>query len=329
MLLVGDILDDFQPPANHSPFDQDAPSQKEVAAIAGWLASAGYDVDVETRVRSFVDKRKHDPPGIVFPLWRAGPSRNRTAIIPAVCEARNLPYVGGDPLVHTACQDKFLSKTFIRAAGMRVPEDTVFRSVADVAGFKFTTVLTPPIVVKPLYSACSIGVEDTSLCVSDEQVRARAYALFQAGLGPVICEEFVSGDEACLCILEQHGKIVERCVAVYRDAEGKCPFWDSLLTFDAKTDPNPGWTIGEDSTLVGAKVWEQAEHILRMLGKVDLFRIDGRLHNGEFVVIELTPDIHLGTNSPFLGGFDAMGKGPVRILDQLIQVSLENQIAGI
>ncbi len=328
VLLVGDILDDLQMSENQTAFDQDAPTQLEVTTIAGWLTSAGYDVEVETQVSSFVDSRRYDPTGIVFPLWRAGPSRNRTAVVPAVCEARNLRYVGGDAFVQTACQDKFLSKAIIRAAGMRVPADTVIRSITDVAGFQFSTVLTQPVVVKPLYAACSIGIDDASLCVSDEQVRARAYALFQAGLGPVICEEFISGDEVCLCILEQSGKIVERCAAVYRDPEGKCPFSDSLLTFDAKIDPNPTWTIGEDSTLVSGKVWEKAEHLLKILGKVDLIRIDGRLHDGEFVVVELTPDIHLGTESPFLGGFNAMGKNPTYILDLLIRGSLKNQIAA-
>lgn len=325
VLLVGDVIDDPQPFAPQSPFAQDMPTHREVAAIAGWLASAGYDVDVESQVRSFVDSRKRSPRGITFPLWRAGSSRNRTAIVPGVCEARDLPYVGGDVLVHAACQDKSLSKALIRAAGMKAPDDVVIRSVGDVAGFRFTSMLAPPVVVKPLYSACSIGVDDTSLCVSDEQVQARAYALFEAKLGPVICEEFIPGDEVCLCMLERHGRIVERCVAVYRDADGKCPFQHGLLTFDAKTRPDPGWAIGEDSALLDADTWERAERLLRSLEKVDLFRIDGRLHDGEFTVVELTPDIHLGTDSPFLGGFNAMGKRPADILDRLVQVSLANQ----
>ena len=101
--------------------------------------------------------------------------------------------------------------------------------------------------------------------------------------------------------------------------KGNVPFGTACSRSMRRPTPIRGGRLERTSTLVGAKVWEQAEHILRMLGKVDLFRIDGRLHNGEFVVIELTPDIHLGTDSPFLGGFDAMGKGPVRILDQLIR----------
>lgn len=328
VLLVGDVLDESRPSSVTSLFEQDMPTKKEVADIANWLATAGYDVDVECSVSSFVNASERRSPGIVFPLWRAGPSRNRTAIVPAICEARGLPYVGGDALVQSVCQDKSLSKALVRAAGMTTPNELVIRSIDDVAAFRPTRALASPLVVKPLYSACSIGVDDASMCTSDEQAQTRAYALFEAGLGPVICEEFIPGDEACLCLLEDRGRIVERCVAVYRNQAGRCPFRDGLLTFEAKTRPDPSWAIAEHSGSVEAAVWDRAELLLEALGKVDLFRIDGRLHNGEFTVIELTPDIHLGTGSPFLGGFNAGGKSPSSILDRMVQVSLSNQDAS-
>lgn len=327
VLLVGDIVEDTQLLTSQSPFDHDMPTYKEVKDIADWLKVAGYDVEVQDRVRSFVDTPLSQPAEIVFPLWRAGRSRNRTAVVPAVCEARGLRYVGGDVLVHAACQHKSLSKSFVRSAGMKTPDDVVIWSLLDVARLRVTDTLPPPVVVKPLYSACSIGIDETSLCRTDEEIRGKAGALFDAGLGPVICETFIAGDEVCLCVLECRGQIVEKCVAVYRDAAGGCPFQNGLLTFDAKIRSHSEWAIKEDSKLIDVHVWERAESLLKILGRVDLLRIDGRLSDGEFIVTEITPDIHLGTESPFLGGFHAMGKSVVGILDRLVQVSLENQLA--
>jgi D-alanine-D-alanine ligase len=325
VLLVGDVLDESRLPSVRSPFEQDMPSTKEVADIVTWLTNGGYDVEVETSVSTFVNAGKRHSQEIVFPLWRAGPSRNRTAIVPAVCEALALPYVGGDALVQAVCQDKSLSKALVRAAGLRVPGELVIRSVDEVAGIQPTKTLVPPFVVKPLYSACSIGIDASSMCASDEQARSKACDLFRIGLGPVICEEFVSGDEVSLCILEDHGTIAEKCVAVYRDEAGMCPFHDSLLTFEAKTQANPGWAVAEHSRSIDATVWEAAGRMLKAMGKVDLLRIDGRLRDGKFTVIELTPDIHLGIESLFLGGFDAIGKNPTDVLDSLIRISLANQ----
>lgn len=325
VLLVGDVLEESRSGAVSSPFEQDMPTTDEVNSLVTWLKAAGYDVEVESSVERFVDAGVQHPRTIVFPLWRGGASRNRTAIVPAVCEARGLPYIGGDALVQAVCQDKSLSKAFVRAAGMKAPNDLVIRSIHDVEGFYPASHLIPPFVVKPLYSACSIGVDSASLCGSDEPARAKAAELFVAGLGPVICEEFVPGDEVSLCFLEERGLIVERCVSAYYDVMGNCPFRDGLLTFEAKTRSNPDWVIAAHTGPVNSAVWDSAEAMLKALGKVDLFRIDGRLQDGEFTVIELTPDIHLGTESPFLGGFDFIGQRPDKILDRLIQVSLINQ----
>lgn len=328
VLLVGDILDESRSTSAPSPFDQDMPTTDEVDDLVNWLVLAGYDVDVEGSVRRFVDAGGQHNGGIVFPLWRGGASRNRTAIVPAVCETRDLPYVGGDAWVQTVCQDKSLSKACIRAAGLRAPNEWVIRSIDGLDGFRPTSRLVPPFVIKPLYSACSIGVDNTSLCRSDEQARARAEELFMSDLGPVVCEEFIIGDEVSLCLLEERGQIVERCVTVYKDKTGKCPFRDSLFTFEIKTSANPNWSIAAYCGPMKASVWDSAELLLKELGKVDLLRIDGRLCDGVFTVIELTPDIHMSTESAFLGGFSILGYTPDRILDRLIQISLGNQRAS-
>jgi D-alanine-D-alanine ligase len=309
-----------------SMFDQDMPSRTEVTNLVAWLVQAGYEVDVEVSVRCFVDVQVKREGTVVFPLWRGGASRNRTAIVPAVCESRGLLYVGGDALVQTACQDKSLGKAFVRAAGMPIPKEWVIRSMDDLPKFSPSKTLPPPFVVKPLYSACSIGVDDNSLCMSDDEARRRAEELFVCGFGPVICEEFIAGDEVSLCLLEERGRIAARCIAVFRDANGKCSFRNGLFTYAAKTSLNPDWSIAQYPEPLDERIWRSAEALIRTLGKVDLLRIDGRLRDGRFTVIELTPDIHMGTDSAFLGGFAAAGYTPETMLDRLIQTSIRNQM---
>ncbi len=326
VVLVADVVPDIEIQQLRSVFDADNPSQSEVQAIVGWLESAGYRVEVEETVQGFVRNPARYLGATVFPLWRGGASRNRTAVIPAVCEVSEIRYVGGDTFVQTVCQDKSLSKVVARAAGLESPRELVLRDVRGVSTCQPSRTLQGPFVLKPLYSAASIGISASSFCHSDREVQDRATQLFREGLGPLICEEFIAGDEVSICLLEEQGGITASCVAAYRDASDNCPFSDRLFTFEDKMQDVPPWKVvalAPLSTMIQAAI----ESVVRQLGKLDYLRIDGKMRDGRFVMIELTPDIHLGRETAFLAAFAATGIPPAQILDTIIQASLRNHTA--
>lgn len=325
VVLVGDFIDETSSMKEQSVFDWDNPDAEEVAAIEGWLHEAGFQVIVRDSVRSFIDSPPTTGNCIVFPLWRGGSSRNRTAVVPAICEERGLSYVGGDAFVQCVCQNKSLSKIWARAAGFNVPRDLTLYSPEDAESCNPISHLRSPCVVKPLSSACSIGITDDSLCSNDDEATAQVKLLFEDNLGPVMCEEFVSGEEVSLCIIEEEGKIALMCLVGYKNAKGMCPFHDGLFTFNNKIDEGPDWnlevkTMPNDNNLI-----DSAENLMRWLGRVDCLRIDGRMRNGRFVLVELTPDIHMAISTSFLGGFNAQGFSPSKLLEKLIRASLLNQ----
>lgn len=143
ILLVGDIVEDSNCSVKRPVFDEDNPSRSEVANLVVWLTEAGYDVDICDDVCSFVKSGFSNQDVLVFPLWRGGASRNRTAIIPAYCEARNIPYVGGDAYVQATCQDKSLSKMLANAVGMRIPGEIVLQSENDLKSFNPSSLRIP------------------------------------------------------------------------------------------------------------------------------------------------------------------------------------------
>ena len=323
VLIVADVLEHHE--SRLSPFWADMPTEAEVEAISAWLRSKGFHVGVASRVVDFLDHITEHDVDIVFPLWRAGASRNRTGVVPAVCEAKGIPFVGADAFGQVVCQDKALSKTLLRRSGLKTPSDVVWKRPADIDASSVAATLTLPVVVKPLYGACSIGVDERSLCMSESQITAKARDLFSGGLGPVICEEFVAGDEISICVIEEGGAIIDRCVAMYKDQSGRCPFGETLFTFAAKTTESPSWRI--DSLPIDSLselAWAQLAMVVASLGKVDLCRIDGRMREGVLTVIEITPDIHLGLDSLFLGGFAAAGINPTEVLGRVIRASLNN-----
>jgi hypothetical protein len=68
--------------------------------------------------------------------------------------------------------------------------------------------------------------------------------------------------------------------------------------------------------------------LITRLGPFDLLRIDGKIADGRFTAIELTPDIHLGLDSAFLGGFNAAGIAPSTVLEAVVAASLQNNDPG-
>ena len=325
ILIVGDIVEDSNCEINRPIFDEDNPSKGEVANLVKWISDAGYDVDVCHNVCKFVESNFSDKDVLIFPLWRGGASRNRTAIVPAYCEARNLPYIGGDAYVQTLCQDKSLSKILANKVGMSFPKEIVLRSKDDLTSFVPSLQLKPPFVVKPLYSACSIGVDDTSLCNDDGLAHSKAEHLFEQGLGPLVCEEFIEGEEIAISLIEENGSISKSCVGTYKNVDGQTPFYNRLYTFDDKMNEKPPWEISFlPDNLLSQNTWEQVERIIKNLGKLDIMRIDGRLNKNGFVLIELTPDIHMALESIFLGAFNAADFSPSEVFDCVIQSSLNN-----
>lgn len=324
ILLVGDVVPDRTQAIATRSFDADKPTTEDVQQVKSWLIKAGYRVAVQDSVATFAASPPYKIGLVVLPLWRGGASRNRTAIVPAICEEMRIPYIGGDVFVQTVCQDKSLSKVFLANAGFRVPAECYLPVRADIKNFKPSLRLRAPFVVKPQYSAASIGIDDLSLCGTDEEARIKASRLFDIGLGPVICEEFVIGDEISLCFVEERGRIIAKCVVTYLNRNGLYPYRKSLMTFDEKAREDDDCKLSLWPHPIAKDLWDCSETLIKLLGKVDHMRVDGRIDQGQFVVIELTQDSNLGITSELVGGFNAAGTEPPDFFDMLIQASLRS-----
>jgi D-alanine-D-alanine ligase len=69
---------------------------------------------------------------VVVPYWFGQDSRNRHALVPGICEAANIRYIGGDVYTKTICNDKALSKTLCRQAGLQVADGVVVFDERDL-----------------------------------------------------------------------------------------------------------------------------------------------------------------------------------------------------
>ena|SRR6266481_343282 len=96
VIFVCDGEDSDNDPSHAFSPDNDRPSEESLRLIqAGLTAIAGRVVHY-ANLRDFVDNLHHHREAIVFPYWFGALSRSRHSLVPAICEAYGIVYVGAD-----------------------------------------------------------------------------------------------------------------------------------------------------------------------------------------------------------------------------------------
>ncbi len=185
-----------EPPSrrSHDRFAEwDAPAT--IDAVAAALARAGTVIRFEAN-EEFPARLHAARPDIVFNIAEGLHGPNREAHVPAICEFYDIPYTASDPLTLGLAHDKARAKQAFAAAGVATPA----WCVASVPG----PAQLPgdgPWMVKPLHEGSSMGVDESSLCITPTDVATRVAAIAQHYQQPALVEQFLSGREFTVAIL--------------------------------------------------------------------------------------------------------------------------------
>lgn len=240
---------------------------------------------------------------IVLSIFGGQSSRNRMALVPAVCETFSLRFIGPDVYGRIIAQDKEVCKRLAVDYGLRTPAWRVVRSLEELdhaCGLGF------PVVVKPLLEGSSIGISQRSRALSKTDVHLLTEELLRKFGQPVIVETFVPGREVAYASVEGHRDDAWAFSEVF--IEGQPDFFNSRL-FDAeeKLNPSPGRTVRNIDHELADVDRVAIERFLSAFGSYGYCRVDGRLMNGQFHFLELTPDAWIAPKGQFARGFTAKG----------------------
>lgn len=282
--------------------------------VAG-LEEAGFRWALLPHPKKLLDPHNISAGDVVLPLWSGQKSRNRRALVPSICESLGVPYVGADAYAAMMCQDKALAKTFCTMAGLCSPVHVLvpeYRMPADLSPLRF------PCVVKPSMEGGSMGISDDCIVFDERSALDRAFDMRRQWKQPILIEEFVPGREVSVCLFgnSKYVRIGGAEVIVDGDPE----YFDSHLNgFDLKKAiirprKNVSCPEGEIEPFADASI-----SLFRSLGKVDYMRVDGKLKDGLFTVLELTPDAHLGAT----GGFAVALTDEAHTYAELLQALIE------
>lgn len=232
-----------------------------------------------------IEKHKND---IVFSaIWSGTISRNRKSLLPAICESYKIDYIGADVYTQTICQDKYLSKIFCKNYGIEIPKGYIFD---DISNLEIIKGLNFPLIIKPNCEGSSIGISDNNIVDNYNDAYKLAKKLLKK-FKPIIVEEYVDGDEVSVCLVGKNS--VDICEAIALTINGNTYFSHQIWGFESKKCGR--YEVGRKcvTSQVSTRIIDACKKIFLDLKKVDYMRIDGRIKDNKFYLIELTPDCSL------------------------------------
>lgn len=112
-----------------------------------------------------------------------------------------LPCTGSDPLCLATCLDKHRTKILLRSSGIPTPNSILREPTDRPITADDVSDLTFPLMVKPCREDGSIGIRQTSVVETLEDLRARCGSVMERYRQPALVEEFMEGREFNIGIL--------------------------------------------------------------------------------------------------------------------------------
>lgn len=265
-----------------------------------------------------ISQHKND---IVFPNWFGKDSRNRKGFIPAICEAYKLKYVGSDTHTHILCSDKYTSKLYAQTFGLKSSSSILLDRIST-NNRRRIEVLDLPIIVKPNFGGNSIGISSNSVFNSYDDAVVRANSLIRLLGEQVIIEEYLQGHEVKVFLFgnKENIQFSHQSKLVIN---GEDYFTNQVLGFNSKMFSKNYTNIA--TNIVSKTDIDAMKRIFLSFSKAEYLRIDGRVKDGVFSLLELSPDCALNEPSTFSGAFNDNGYSYDEAITALITNSLSHQ----
>lgn len=302
VVLVADVANEVAAPL-HERRDLEQSDRATLEALCGAIGSLGIGVVHYQGPDDLARNADRHLGDIVLTIFGGETSRNRMALVPAICESFGLRFIGPDTYGRIIAQDKEVSKRLARDCGVRTPSWLVLRSTLDLPRLSNVAF---PCVVKPLLEGSSIGITQDSIVHSPSDAEHVASDLLDRFEQPVLAEQFVAGREVAFVAIER-GREIEWAYTEVVIKGDPAFFENRLFDLKEKMERRPGRSVRNiDSDLAPADL-QAIRNLLRAYGRFGYCRVDGRMAGGDFHFLEITPDAWIHPLGQFAMGFTEKG----------------------
>lgn len=206
-----------------------------------------------------------------------------------ILEEGNFTYTGACPDVLAFSWDKAATKDLLHKRGIPTPAGMIINGRNINAWSQF------PAIVKPAYEHCSFGITEDAVVTNTSELKERVAFVRKNFRQPALVENFIDGPEFHVT-LWGNGEIhmlppAEMDFSAFKDIK------DRLCTFDSKFSPGsshyeniivriPAELDDEELALLN----HTAIAAYKAIGCRDFARIDLRLLNGIYYVLDINPN---------------------------------------
>lgn len=257
---------------------------------------------------------------VIFSTRYGVASPNSKALIPAICESSNINYIGANSYTHMLCNDKNLSKIYLKQFGLRTAPAVLIRDANDTRQMMAISFLRFPVVIKPNYGGGSNGITNESIQHTLEGAMQYIKLLQSYQRQPILVEEYVPGYEVEVIIFGNKNRILftkEIQITIHEESY----FTDQIYDLQTKkvdesaSKMNYSNLISDEDKIAMSKLFQSFD-------KVEIMRIDCRVYNGHAYIIELSPDCYLGKDGGVYLAFQNKGVSFEEMFNLMIRNSL-------
>ncbi len=226
-------------------------------------------------------------------------SRTRNMTVPAFCENYNIKYFNPDPYVQVLCQDKFMTERFAENFGIKTPKSTLV--FAHSYCKKFLNSFCFPLIIKPNYESESIGITQNSIvsCIEDAD---RIVNNLLKDFDGVLIEEYIEGKEIAITLFSDGTSFfIKEVELIIPDIKG---LKHHAYTTEIKQNMDIKIT---NSNYLSKDDIVHLQDLYINLSPHKLIRVDGRIRNSDFYLIEINANPGLYPNSVVPATFKANG----------------------
>lgn len=174
--------------------------------VVGALIQKGHDAEIVKVTPSKINNVNKLKADAVFNLceWSGRDYPLGVDVLKRL-EKNRIPYTGADSKSYEWCCDKISMKHLFNKFKIPTPpwtsvnsEDTKEVIIKKISSLKF------PIIGKPAYEHCAIGIDKKAVIHSRKDAAKKIYDLVKKYNQPVLVEEFISGREFTMTVLKNH-----------------------------------------------------------------------------------------------------------------------------
>ena len=194
-LKRGEADESQEPPSCRGQSQAEWDDAETIEAVQSALQERHEVILIEAD-QNLYESRRRSCPDVVFNMAEGESGPCREGHVPSILEYLRIPYTASDPLTLNLCLDKARTKEILAFHGLPTAR---FRVVSEKV-FSFNS-LHYPLMVKPLYEGSSIGILNSSLVRTRQEMKERVCWLLENYREPALVEEYLPGREFTVAIL--------------------------------------------------------------------------------------------------------------------------------